>query len=311
MASVSCPRGELEPLLEPWGGVSPGRDQRPRLRGPLRRPRGPRRAAGRLRAQKESAPSAIAVDYAAHSAQIEALKEELLDAFAPISPQSGEIPLHSTLTGEQIDTAELGPAYWYRNLRETVRLEPVIRSLLEQGQRTFIEICPHPVLALRPAGNASRSCRRPRAPRCSAPCAARRRARGALPSPSPAPTPQGAKLDWDAFFKGTRRQARPPAHLPLPARALLARLPKPARRTRRRSARATPSTPCSAPRSRTPPAEGLALTGRISLASHPWLADHAVVDTVLLPGTAFVELALQAAQRSAPSSSRSSPCRPR
>ena len=35
-------------------------------------------------------------------------------------------------------------------------------------------------------------------------------------------------------------------------------------------------------------------SGRISLATHPWLADHAVMDTVLLPGTAFVELALHA-----------------
>src|SRR5207244_10305785 len=31
-------------------------------------------------------------------------------------------------------------------------------------------------------------------------------------------------------------------------------------------------------------------TGRLSLKSHPWLADHAVFEAVLLPGTAFVEL---------------------
>ena len=36
------------------------------------------------------------------------------------------------------------------------------------------------------------------------------------------------------------------------------------------------------------------LTGRLSLATHPWLADHAVHGTVLLPGTALVELALTA-----------------
>ncbi len=44
-------------------------------------------------------------------------------------------------------------------------------------------------------------------------------------------------------------------------------------------------------------ADGLLLTGRLSLATHPWLADHAVMDTVLLPGTAFVELALKAAEQ--------------
>src|SRR5258706_429878 len=42
------------------------------------------------------------------------------------------------------------------------------------------------------------------------------------------------------------------------------------------------------------PDEGLLLTGRLSVATHPWLADHAVGDTVLLPGTAFIELALRA-----------------
>ncbi|WP_255316366.1 polyketide synthase dehydratase domain-containing protein, partial [Streptomyces morookaense] len=39
---------------------------------------------------------------------------------------------------------------------------------------------------------------------------------------------------------------------------------------------------------------GLLLTGLLSLDTHPWLADHAVHGTVLLPGTAFVELAIRA-----------------
>ncbi|MER5640772.1 type I polyketide synthase [Kitasatospora sp. NPDC002227] len=40
--------------------------------------------------------------------------------------------------------------------------------------------------------------------------------------------------------------------------------------------------------------DGLVLSGRLSLATHSWLADHAVGGTPLLPGTAFVELALRA-----------------
>ena len=68
------------------------------------------------------------------------------------------------------------------------------------------------------------------------------------------------------------------------------------RRDPRASARAPPSTPCSAPRRRSPAASGAALTGRLSLQTHPWLADHAVAGTVLLPGTAFVELALRAGE---------------
>ncbi|WP_141704222.1 type I polyketide synthase [Planobispora rosea] len=40
---------------------------------------------------------------------------------------------------------------------------------------------------------------------------------------------------------------------------------------------------------------GAVLTGLISLATHPWLADHVVGDAVVFPGTGFVELAMRAA----------------
>ncbi|MFF7338201.1 type I polyketide synthase [Streptomyces sp. NPDC008163] len=43
-----------------------------------------------------------------------------------------------------------------------------------------------------------------------------------------------------------------------------------------------------------PDSDGVVLTGHVSLATHPWLADHAVAGTVLLPGTAFVEMAVRA-----------------
>ncbi|MFI7505137.1 SDR family NAD(P)-dependent oxidoreductase [Streptomyces sp. NPDC049687] len=44
-----------------------------------------------------------------------------------------------------------------------------------------------------------------------------------------------------------------------------------------------------------PDTDGYVLTGRLSLAAHPWLAEHVVMDTVLLPGTAFLDLAFHAA----------------
>ncbi|HEX4813859.1 MAG TPA: type I polyketide synthase, partial [Nonomuraea sp.] len=40
--------------------------------------------------------------------------------------------------------------------------------------------------------------------------------------------------------------------------------------------------------------QGVLLTGRVALATHPWLADHAVAGVVLLPGTAFLEMAVRA-----------------
>ena len=43
--------------------------------------------------------------------------------------------------------------------------------------------------------------------------------------------------------------------------------------------------------------DSFVFTGRLSLATHPWLAGHEVFGAVLLPGAAFVELALAAAER--------------
>ncbi|MCZ4611340.1 SDR family NAD(P)-dependent oxidoreductase, partial [Streptomyces sp. Lzd4kr] len=42
--------------------------------------------------------------------------------------------------------------------------------------------------------------------------------------------------------------------------------------------------------------DGVVLTGRLSLASHPWLADHTVHGRSLLPGAAMAELALRAGE---------------
>ena len=42
---------------------------------------------------------------------------------------------------------------------------------------------------------------------------------------------------------------------------------------------------------------GWLFTGRSLARVHPWLSDHAVMGTVLLPGTAFLELALHAGSR--------------
>jgi acyl transferase domain-containing protein/acyl carrier protein len=89
----------------------------------------------------------VAVNCAAHSAQIDVLEEELLELLAPIAPRSGEVPFYSSVTAGLLDGSELGPDYWFRNMRKTVLLDPVVRTLLERGSRAFVEIAPHPVLA--------------------------------------------------------------------------------------------------------------------------------------------------------------------
>ncbi|MET0236779.1 MAG: SDR family NAD(P)-dependent oxidoreductase, partial [Kibdelosporangium sp.] len=88
----------------------------------------------------------IPVDYASHSAHVEAIRDELAEVLAPVEPRSADIPFYSAVTGGLLDTAELGGGYWYRNLRETVRFEQATKALAADGHRTFVETSAHPVL---------------------------------------------------------------------------------------------------------------------------------------------------------------------
>ncbi|MGW0217754.1 thioester reductase domain-containing protein [Micromonospora chokoriensis] len=88
----------------------------------------------------------VPVDYASHSSHVEAVREELLAALRDVTPRAGDVPLHSTVTGAVVDPTTLDADYWYRNLRQVVRFEEVVSALTGQGRRTFVEISPHPVL---------------------------------------------------------------------------------------------------------------------------------------------------------------------
>ncbi|PWS45761.1 polyketide synthase, partial [Streptomyces sp. ZEA17I] len=89
---------------------------------------------------------AIPVDYAAHSAQVAEIEDELREALTGIRPRASAVPIHSTVTGEPVAGESLDAAYWYRNLREPVGFAGVTRTLLEAGHTLFVEVSPHPVL---------------------------------------------------------------------------------------------------------------------------------------------------------------------
>ena len=50
----------------------------------------------------------LPVDYASHSAQVEAIREEILAALAGITPGPARVPMVSALTGELLDGPEAG-----------------------------------------------------------------------------------------------------------------------------------------------------------------------------------------------------------
>jgi acyl transferase domain-containing protein len=91
----------------------------------------------------------IAVDYASHTPQVEAIEERVREELAPIAPVAGDVAFCSAVRGgEIVDGRELGPDYWYRSMRDPVAFQQATQALLADGVRTFVELTPHPVLEL-------------------------------------------------------------------------------------------------------------------------------------------------------------------
>ncbi|MEU2558716.1 HAD-IIIC family phosphatase [Streptomyces longispororuber] len=232
----------------------------------------------------------IAVDYASHSPQVEDLKDELLGTLREVEPRTGQVPLYSTVTGAVIDTAEMGAEYWFTNLRQTVRFDTALRGLLADGHRVFVESSPHPVLLGAVAQNADHS----RTTGVTAVGTLRRDEgeEARLLRNLAEVFAAGVAVDWSPWLGGGRL-------VELPTYAFQRRRywqPAAATAADVGSAGLGPVRhPLLGAAVRLAGGDDVVLTGRISRATHPWLADHAAFGTVLLPGTAFVEMALRAA----------------
>ncbi|HXP99683.1 MAG TPA: type I polyketide synthase, partial [Solirubrobacteraceae bacterium] len=236
----------------------------------------------------------IEMNFAAHSSQMDPLREGLLEGLADIAPHPCEIPFHSTVTGEPIDAAQLDARYWYRNLREPVQLESVIRRLLSEGHRSFVEVSPHPVLI---GGVQETIDDFDASPGSIAVTGSLRRGEGDvgrfLRSLADVFV-HGTALNWERVIGGgdalpillpTYAFQRSRYWLDAPSGAVA-------------GARASGARPTDHPllnAALTIAADRKWLfTGRLSLQTHPWLADHTAMGKVLLPGSALLELALHA-----------------
>jgi acyl transferase domain-containing protein/acyl-CoA synthetase (AMP-forming)/AMP-acid ligase II/acyl carrier protein/NADP-dependent 3-hydroxy acid dehydrogenase YdfG len=151
MASVLLGADQLEPRLQPWGEAL----SIAAINGPSHTI-----ISGDPAALEQFAAACdrdgihvrpIAVDYAAHSAQVEPVRERLLAELAGLTPAHSRIPLYSTvasaLSADPLDTTTMDGDYWYRNLREPVRFYDSVVERLATGEHTFVELSPHPVLA--------------------------------------------------------------------------------------------------------------------------------------------------------------------
>ncbi|MFD9734948.1 SDR family NAD(P)-dependent oxidoreductase [Umezawaea sp. NPDC059074] len=147
----------------------------------------------------------IPVDYAAHSAHVEPLRDELLAALAGITPRAADVPLLSSVRGEFVDGTSLDAEYWYRNLREPVGFGAATDQLITRGHTVFVEVGPHPVLVAAIEGTVAG---RPVAVlgTLRRDDGGRRRLRTALAEAWVA----GADVDWDPITGAGRLVALPP-----------------------------------------------------------------------------------------------------
>jgi acyl transferase domain-containing protein/aryl carrier-like protein len=231
----------------------------------------------------------IPVGYASHCAQVEQIEAELKEAIAGIEPTEATIPFYSTVTGEPIATTELDAEYWYRNLREPVRFHEATERLLQDGFGAFVEVSPHPVLAM-----ALQETVEAEGAEAAILGSLRRDEGGArrfLTSLGAAHA-HGVAVDWSTLFEATGAVAVELPTYPfqrqrywLEAGAGAGNVP-----SLGQSAAEHPLLGAAIALA----GEGTLLTGRISQKTHPWLADHAVAGNPIVPGTAFVELALRA-----------------
>jgi acyl transferase domain-containing protein/acyl carrier protein len=233
----------------------------------------------------------LTVSHAFHSHLIDPMLGEFERIASGLTYEEPRVPIVSSLSGELL-SADLAtdPRYWTSQAREPVRFAAAVAALAAQGATTFVELGPDPVLSAMaaeclPDGEAEITL-----------ISTLREGRSepeALALSLAAAHAAGAEIDWPAFFAGSAAKAVPLPTYPFQRqRYWLEASNGPA--DAGSIGQSDPGHPLLGAVIEDPQGEGLTLTGRLSLQSHPWLNDHAVAGTVLLPGTAFLELALAA-----------------
>jgi pimaricinolide synthase PimS1 len=229
----------------------------------------------------------LKVSHAFHSALMGPMLAEFGQVAAGVSAAAPTIPVVSTLTGE-VAGADFGsPGYWVRHVREPVRFGDGVRAAVAAGASRFVELGPDGLLSALIAESVDLD------PGALVPVLRRDR-----PEPESALTgvaclfAAGGSVDWTSVSAGTGgRWAELPPYAFQRERFWLATSS---------SADATGvglgrvEHPLLAGALDSPVDDGIVLTGRLSSAAQPWLADHAVFGRVLFPGAGFVELVLRA-----------------
>ncbi|RPF39142.1 type I polyketide synthase [Streptomyces sp. TLI_185] len=227
----------------------------------------------------------LELDYAFHSRAMDGQREPLAAALNGLKPRDGDVALYSTVTGGRLPGSALNAEYWWHNVRRPVQFAAAVERAADDGGDIFVEIGPHPVLrtylrrtaTAQPGGKATT-------------IATLRRdtdGRRTLTAVPAALIAAGADTDWDRYFPKPGRVTTLPAY--------------PWQRERHwngdpdawygQGALVHPllGSRISAPH---PVWEGTVEPGLV-----PWLTDHRVVGSVVMPATGYAEMALAAGRQ--------------
>ncbi|ROQ82954.1 acyl transferase domain-containing protein [Streptomyces sp. CEV 2-1] len=231
----------------------------------------------------------LRVSHAFHSPLMEPMLADFARAAAGMTVNEPSVPLVSTLTGRVVTAADLAdPGHWVRHVREAVRFADAVRTLDEAGVTTYLEIGPDAALSALGPG-----CLPGTTTAAFLPLSRRDRDEaaelvGALALAHVRHVPVG----WAEFFAGSGA-----SRIDLPTYAF-----------RREPFWALPErsggdlTAAGLGATEHPllgafvalPDGGALLTGRLNRSELPWLDDHDLLGTPVLPSAAFADLALSA-----------------
>ncbi|TYB44906.1 type I polyketide synthase [Actinomadura chibensis] len=219
----------------------------------------------------------LRVSHAFHSPLMDPMLDDFRQVAETITFNEPAIPIG----GAQPDAG-----YWVRHVRDAVRFYDTVAELRDQGVNRFLEIGPDGVLAAMVQGDSDTEVVAPVLRRDRPEAQEVMTALGRVHA-------DGLDIDWRAVFAG--RAAR------------LVELPTYAFQRERywlvdTTANDDPSALGLGPAEHpllgavvpVPGSDGVMLTGRLSADAQPWLAEHEVLGSVLLPGAVFVELAVRA-----------------
>ncbi|RDG38175.1 SDR family NAD(P)-dependent oxidoreductase [Streptomyces corynorhini] len=235
----------------------------------------------------------LTVSHAFHSPRMEPMRNAFAAVARELTYTPPTLPVICDLTGESADAGQLeGADYWVRHVRGTVRFADAVAALERQGVTAYLELGPDGVLTA-----LTRDCLTDPEAAVVVPLLRRDRPEDtALTTALATLHVHGAGPDWARSLAGPpARRTELPTYAFQRARYWLDAAPGEPDLTA--AGLAAEPHPLLAAGTALAGGGGHLLTGRLSLDTHPWLADHSVSGTPILPGTAFLELALHAAGR--------------